>query len=57
MILTIDKWEIGKDVATSSGWGFAWAVVLGVAVIGVLGYTFYKYRVRVRIYLFSIFIF
>nr|KAJ0207261.1 hypothetical protein LSAT_V11C500283830 [Lactuca sativa] len=34
------------NVATSSGWGFAWAVVLGVAVIGVLGYTFYKYRVR-----------
>ncbi|CAH1418634.1 unnamed protein product [Lactuca virosa] len=36
----------GKDVATSVGWGFAWTVVLGVAAIGVVGYTFYKYRVR-----------
>ncbi|KAI3788596.1 hypothetical protein L2E82_01367 [Cichorium intybus] len=37
---------LSKDVATSGGWGFAWAVVLGVAAFGVAGYTFYKYRMR-----------
>ncbi|KAL7598125.1 hypothetical protein Lser_V15G25931 [Lactuca serriola] len=36
----------GKHVAGSAEWGFAWTVVLGVAAIGIVGYTFYKYRVR-----------
>nr|XP_043611186.1 vacuolar-sorting receptor 2-like [Erigeron canadensis] len=35
-----------KEGHTSSGWGFAWIFVLGLAAIGVVGYIFYKYRVR-----------
>ncbi|KAJ0610109.1 putative EGF-like calcium-binding domain-containing protein [Helianthus annuus] len=34
-----------KDVNTSDGWGFAW-VFFGLIAIGVVGYIFYKYRVR-----------
>ncbi|XP_071720407.1 vacuolar-sorting receptor 2-like isoform X2 [Rutidosis leptorrhynchoides] len=30
----------------SGGWGFAWIFILSLAVIGVVGYTFYKYRIR-----------
>lgn len=37
---------LSKDVKSSGGWGFAWSVVLGVIAIGVVAYTFYKYRVR-----------
>ncbi|KAI3666815.1 hypothetical protein L6452_41852 [Arctium lappa] len=35
-----------KDDNTSAGWGFAWGFVFGLAAIGVVGYTLYKYRVR-----------
>ncbi|KAJ0790967.1 putative EGF-like calcium-binding domain, complement Clr-like EGF domain-containing protein [Helianthus annuus] len=35
-----------KDVNTRDGWGFAW-VFFGLIAIGVVGYIFYKYRVRV----------
>ncbi|KAL4587217.1 hypothetical protein LXL04_000084 [Taraxacum kok-saghyz] len=37
---------LSKDANSGSGWGFAWSVVLGVIAIGVVAYTFYKYRVR-----------
>ncbi|KAI7745630.1 hypothetical protein M8C21_033476, partial [Ambrosia artemisiifolia] len=34
-----------KDVSTRDGWGFGW-VFFGLIAIGVVGYVFYKYRVR-----------
>ncbi|KAI7745633.1 hypothetical protein M8C21_033479 [Ambrosia artemisiifolia] len=34
-----------KDVNTRDGWGFGW-VFFGLIAIGVIGYVFYKYRVR-----------
>ncbi|XP_076893868.1 vacuolar-sorting receptor 1-like [Bidens hawaiensis] len=34
-----------KDINTSDGWGFGWAFFVLIA-IGVVGYIFYKYRVR-----------
>ncbi|KAI3829510.1 hypothetical protein L1987_03635 [Smallanthus sonchifolius] len=34
-----------KDVNTRDGWGLAW-VFIGLTAIGIVGYIFYKYRVR-----------
>ncbi|KVI03219.1 EGF-like calcium-binding [Cynara cardunculus var. scolymus] len=37
---------LSKNDNTSAGWGFGWGFVFGLAAIGVVGYTLYKYRVR-----------
>ncbi|KAL7584500.1 vacuolar-sorting receptor 2 [Lactuca sativa] len=37
---------ISKDAISGVGWGFMWVIILGMAVAGVAGYAFYKYRIR-----------
>lgn len=47
--VTIDSWVGTKHANTRGGSGFAWVFVLGLAAFGVVGYIFYKYRIRVCI--------
>lgn len=49
MVYSYDIWllSLGKDGKSEVSWGFVWVIILGLAVTGVAGYAFYKYRVRV----------
>ncbi|PWA79082.1 VACUOLAR SORTING RECEPTOR 2 [Artemisia annua] len=37
---------ISKDATSGVGWGFLSFIILGMAVVGTVGYAFYKYRIR-----------
>ncbi|KAM7263589.1 hypothetical protein ACFE04_001272 [Oxalis oulophora] len=37
---------ISKEAKREVSWGFVWVIMLGLAAVGVAGYSVYKYRIR-----------